>query len=349
MKRIRLTVAYDGTAYHGWQIQNNGETIESVLNRELTALLKEEIAVRGASRTDAGVHALGNVAVFDTDSRIPPDKLSYALNQRLPEDIRIQKSEEVDASFHPRKVNGKKTYEYRILNREFELPSQRLYSYFYHRKLDMEAMQQAAAYLVGEHDFQSFCSSHTQAEDTVRTLYECSVCREGDCIILRLVGSGFLYNMVRIIAGTLIQTGIGKLSPDVMPEILAARDRRMAGPTAPACGLTLIGLEYETGLEPEVCVENSDWSYRLNQTQILGNGRAYVRIYHCEERDFAALIDRLSLRCFRNGAREVYFLDEEEGRMLGEPVFPETVCPRPDRNAWFIRQPARIPLPLMSL
>ena len=338
MKRIRLTVAYDGTAYHGWQIQNNGETIESVLNRELSALLKEEIAVQGASRTDAGVHALGNVAVFDTDSRIPPDKLSYALNQRLPADIRVQSSEQVDAHFHPRKVNGKKTYEYRILNREFELPSQRLYSYFYHRKLDMEAMKQAAVYLVGEHDFQSFCSTHTQAEDTVRTLYECAVGREGDCIVLRLVGSGFLYNMVRIIAGTLIQVGIGKLSPRAIPEILSARDRKKAGPTAPACGLTLVSLEYETSLEPEVRVENDDWSYRLIQAQIPENGCAYVRIHRCREEDFAALIDRLAVRSFRNGAREVYFLDEEKGRVLGETVFPGHGWPGQGQNDWFVRR-----------
>ncbi len=335
MKRIRLTVAYDGTAYHGWQIQNNGETIESVLNRELSALLKEEIAVQGASRTDAGVHALGNVAVFDTDSRIPAEKISYALNQRLPEDIRIQRSEEVDAGFHPRKVNGRKTYEYRILNREFELPSLRLYSYFFHRRLNVDAMRQAAACLVGEHDFQSFCSVHTQAEDTVRTLYEVSVGQEGDCIILRVVGNGFLYNMVRIIAGTLLQVGIGKISPYDLPGILAARDRKAAGPTAPACGLTLVSLEYETALEPETNVENADWSYRLWQETISERGQAFVWIHRCREEDFAGLVDRLALRSFRNGAREVFFLDEEKGRILGEAVPEQEKLP--EAGAWFVR------------
>lgn len=313
MKRIRLTVAYDGTAYHGWQVQNNGETIESVLNRELSALLKEEIVVTGASRTDSGVHALGNVAVFDTKSRIPADKISYALNQRLPEDIRVQRSEEVAPDFHPRKVNGRKTYEYRILNREFELPSMRLNSWFFHGKLDIERMQQAAAYLVGEHDFRSFCSVHAQSEDTVRTIYSLDVSREGECILIRVSGSGFLYNMVRILAGTLVQVGLGKLQPPEMEKILAARDRQAAGPTAPAHGLTLVSLEYETELPAESLMENADWSYRILQSTIAEEGRAYVWIYRCKEGDYAQLIERLALRCFRNGAGEVQFRDETTG------------------------------------
>lgn len=331
-------MAYDGTAYHGWQMQNNGESIEGVLNRELSALLKEKIAVQGASRTDAGVHALGNVAVFDTKSRIPAEKLSYALNQRLPADIRIQKSEQVEDGFHPRKVNGRKTYEYRILNREFEIPSLRLYSYFFHRKLDVQAMRQAAAYLVGEHDFRSFCSVHTQAEDTVRTIYELSLLQEGGCLVLRICGNGFLYNMVRIIAGTLLQVGIGKLEADAMPEILEARDRKASGPTAPACGLTLAALEYEDGLEPEIHVENADWSYRLLQRTILEEGRAYVWISRCKDRDFADLVDRLALRAFRNGAKEVFFLDGEKGRVLGEAAGQEETRVFMGPGAWFRRE-----------
>lgn len=315
MKRIRLTVAYDGTAYHGWQVQNNGETIESVLNRELSALLKEEIIVIGASRTDSGVHALGNVAVFDTESRIPAEKISYALNQRLPGDIRIQKSEQVADDFHPRKVNGRKTYEYRILNREFELPSMRLNTYFFHGTLNVERMQCAARYFWGEHDFQSFCSVHTQAEDTVRTIYSLDVLREGDCIVIRVCGNGFLYNMVRILAGTLIQVGTGKLAPEQIPTILAARDRRMAGPTAPAHGLTLVSLEYENTLPDEEYVENEDWCYHILQRTIASEGCAYVRIIRCREAEFDALTERLKLRCLRNGAREVYIRDEEGKRI----------------------------------
>ena len=145
-KRVRLTVAYDGTNYHGWQLQNNAVTIESVLNGCLSELLGEPIEVIGASRTDAGVHALGNVAVFDTCSRIPGEKFSYALNQRLPEDIRIQGSEEVEAGWHPRRCPSRKTYEYRICRGEFPMPVKRLYSYFTYRPLDVERMRRGAAY-----------------------------------------------------------------------------------------------------------------------------------------------------------------------------------------------------------
>lgn len=242
--RVRLIVAYDGTNYHGWQLQPNGITIESVLNQTLSELLKEDIKVIGASRTDAGVHALGNVAVFDTNTRIPAEKISYALNQRLPEDIVVQKSEEVDSDFHPRHCSSRKTYEYRILNREFRDPTRRRDMYFYHHALDVEKMQQAAAYLVGEHDFKSFCSIHAVVETTIREIYDLTVKRDGDSIFIRVTGSGFLYNMVRIIAGTLIQVGGGMLEPEAVKEILSACDRSTAGPTAPAHGLTMIGIEY---------------------------------------------------------------------------------------------------------
>lgn len=244
MKRILLVVAYDGTCYCGWQVQRNGETIEGVLNRELSAFLGEEIQVIGASRTDSGVHALGNVAVFDTASRMPGEKFSYALNARLPEDIRIQSSREVEADFHPRKRACTKYYEYRILNREFELPSERLNTHFIRRSLDVERMRAACPYFLGEHDFKSFCSIHTQAETTVRTIYQLDVKQEGELIRIRISGNGFLYNMVRIIAGTLIQIGSRMREPAEIPAILAAQDRQAAGSTAPAKGLTLVGMEY---------------------------------------------------------------------------------------------------------
>lgn len=149
MKRIKLTVAYDGTAYCGWQIQPNGVTIEEVLNKALTGLLKEPVTVIGASRTDSGVHARGNVAVFDTESRIPGDKICFALNQRLPDDIRVQASEEVPLSFHPRKANCTKTYEYKILNRKISMPLERLYSHFCYFNLDVEKMKQADGFFSG--------------------------------------------------------------------------------------------------------------------------------------------------------------------------------------------------------
>ena len=240
-----MVVAYDGTAYRGWQLQPNGITIEQVLNRELTALLKEPISVIGASRTDSGVHARGNVAVFDTENRMPADKICFALNQRLPEDIRVQRSEEVPADWHPRKANCTKTYEYKVLNRKISMPLERLYAHFCYFNLDLDKMREAAAYLVGEHDFKSFCAIGAQVKTTVRTIYACDVEKEGDIITIRVTGNGFLYNMVRIIAGTLVQVGGGAIEPEAVKEILAKKDRSAAGPTAPAHGLTMMGIEFE--------------------------------------------------------------------------------------------------------
>ena len=243
-KRVRLTVAYDGTNYHGWQVQDNGITVESELNRCLTELLGEPIEVIGASRTDAGVHAMGNIAVFDTRSPIPGEKISYALNMRLPEDIRIQHSEEVDPDWHPRRCRSRKTYEYRIYRGEFPMPHRRLYTYFTYRPLDVDRMRRAAACLVGEHDFKSFCQSGAQVQSTVRTIYSLEVEEQGPELVIRVCGSGFLYNMVRILAGTLLEAGLGKREPQEMEAVLRAADRSAAGPTAPACGLTLVKYEF---------------------------------------------------------------------------------------------------------
>ena len=248
MKRVMLTVAYDGSSYHGWQVQPNKETIEGILNRCLSQLLEENIEVIGASRTDSGVHAMGNIAVFDTDSRIPADKMAYALNRRLPEDIRVQKSAEVPAEFHPRHAKSRKIYEYRIYCAPFPMPVKRLYSHFTYVPIDIDLMSQAAKCLEGIHDFKSFCSVHAQVETTVRQIEAVEVREErsGDNseIVIRVTGGGFLYNMVRIIAGTLMEVGRGHIEPCKMREILAARDRQAAGPTAPACGLTLVKIEY---------------------------------------------------------------------------------------------------------
>lgn len=274
MRRIMLTVAYDGTNYSGWQIQPNKETIEGVLNRELSRLLNEEIKVVGASRTDSGVHAEGAVCVFDTESKIPGDKFSYAINQTLPEDIRIRNSKEVDITFHPRRVNSRKTYRYRIRHDEFPNPLDARYSYHVYTKLDIEAMRRACEFIKGKHDFKSFCSVHTDVDTTVRTVYdvhidvtpdkkllqmsglmksagESGAMRSGgesaaggirpEIIDIYVTGKGFLYNMVRIIAGTLIEVGQGKIKPEEIPAIIEACDREKAGPTAPAKGLTLIG------------------------------------------------------------------------------------------------------------
>lgn len=248
MKRIKLVVAYEGTNYCGWQVQPNGITIEEVLNKALSSLLGEDIQVTGASRTDAGVHSLGNVAVFDTGTRIPPEKICYALNQRLPDDIVAQSSCQVPEDFHPRRCYSEKTYEYRILNRKVPLPTLRRDTYFYYRNLDLGKMQQAADFFVGEHDFKSFCSVKSRVEDTVRRILSCTIEKiSGDVIAIRVTGTGFLYNMVRIMAGTLISVGAGEVAPESIPGILQRKDRSAAGPTAPAHGLTMIGIQYGGG------------------------------------------------------------------------------------------------------
>lgn len=244
MKRIKLVTAYDGTNYHGSQIQNNGETIEGVLKAELSSLLNEEINLIGASRTDAGVHARGNVYVFDTDSRIPPEKFTYALNARLPEDIRIQDSCEVPLEFHPRHQDTVKTYEYRILNRKLPLPEHRLYAHFTYEDLNVEKMNEACKYFLGEHDFASFCAAGSQVESTVREIYDLLVKKEGELLTISVTGNGFLYNMVRIIAGTLLKVGGGHMEPEEIERIIAGKDRSLAGPTAPAKGLTLVEIRY---------------------------------------------------------------------------------------------------------
>lgn len=294
-RRILLRVAYDGTNYHGWQLQPNAATIEGELNRALCALTGEEIVVTGASRTDAGVHALGNVAVFDTTSRIPAEKFSYALNQRLPEDIVIQSSKQVADDFHPRHCDCRKTYEYDILNRTFPLPAYRNTAYFLYGTLNIEAMRRACQAFLGEHDFASFCAAGAQVQTTVRKIYSLEVeCRplteagtpvppasgeaanaaagesgeqvqqaqpaSGETAIpaaggtnarsadqlltIRVKGNGFLYNMVRIIAGTLVEVGRGHIEPEEVAGIIAAKDRAKAGPTAPARGLRLVEIEY---------------------------------------------------------------------------------------------------------
>lgn len=335
MKRVKLIVAYDGTNYCGWQIQPNGITIEEVLNGALTELLKEEVVVIGASRTDSGVHAEGNVAVFDTENRMPADKICFALNQRLPEDIRVLKSEEVPSDWHPRKQNCTKTYEYRILNRKIDMPTRRLYTHFCYFQLDVEKMHQAAEYLVGEHDFKSFCTVRTQAEDTVRTIYLLDVKKEGDIITIRISGSGFLYNMVRIIVGTLMKVGMGVYPPEHVEEILDARDRQVAGPKVPARGLTLMALEYEKELRSEITGENKEWKYRLIQTEVKEKGKAYFIVERCVYQEFDRLVTRVTHQAVRNGAKEVYLCDKERpdrlkaGKSYGYYVF--------EQSHWLVR------------
>lgn len=277
MKRIKLTVAYDGTNYCGWQIQPNGMTIESVLDKAIEQLTGEKIHVIGASRTDAGVSAYGNVAVFDTGSTIPSDKFAYALNRYMPDDVSIVDSCEVEPSFHPRHCDTRKTYEYKILCSKFPVPQLRNSMWHIPYQLDIEKMRQAASYLTGEHDFKSFACVRTDAETTVRTIYSLEVeerelfggvdscaimkdycvskshmnqvyiqssVKEAVIYTIRVRGNGFLYNMVRIIAGTLMQVGRGQLTPEQVKVMLESMDRTVAGQTAPPQGLTLMGIEY---------------------------------------------------------------------------------------------------------
>ncbi len=327
MKRVMLIVAYDGTAYCGWQIQKNGITVEQVLNEQLSALLGEDIRVIGASRTDAGVHAMGNVAVFDTKTRIPGEKISYALNQRLPEDIRILGSREVEADFHPRYRNSTKTYEYRIYNGPFEVPLYRSNTYFFHRKLDVEKMRQAAGYFEGEHDFSAFCSVHAQVRETTRTIYRSEVIageedpQGGRLLTFRISGNGFLYNMVRIIAGTLIETGLGKYPPERVKEIIDGGNRGEAGPCAPAKGLTLMCIVYEETLADELYVYNERMHYSFTQSQIKRKKEAYLNIFRCEERWLEDLIVRMTKKAFRLGAKHIYVRDKET------PALSQTLAP----------------------
>lgn len=243
--RVMLRIAYDGTNYCGWQVQPNGISIQQKINEAVSDLFQTSIEVMGASRTDAGVHALDNVAVFDVDTKMPAEKISYALNQRLPEDIVVQSSEEVPEDFHPRYARSRKTYEYKILNSKMPDPTVRRDTFHYYYPLDIDKMKAAASYLVGPHDFTSFSSVKAQVKSRVRTIYSISVYKEDNVIHIRVTGDGFLYNMVRIIAGTLIKVGAGEIAPEEMQAILAGRNRELAGPTAVAQGLTMMSLEYE--------------------------------------------------------------------------------------------------------
>ena len=243
-RRIRLVVAYDGTRYCGWQVQPNGVSIQAVLQKTIEELVGEKIRLTGASRTDSGVHALGQVAVFDTTKSWPAERFTPALNQRLPKDIVIQSSDEVAPDFHPRYRDILKTYEYRILNRPTALPNERFDSYWVPQPLDVDAMAEAARLLVGKHDFHNFCSLKTDVEDTVRTITHISVEKQGDMIRLRVTGDGFLYNMVRIITGGLIKVGFHKKTAEDIQKSLVSKERFAAGPTAPPHGLTLEKIQY---------------------------------------------------------------------------------------------------------
>ena len=251
MKRIKLTIAYDGTAYSGWQRQEGCATVEETVADAIAKLTGDKLELIGASRTDAGVHALGNVAVFDTESPIPGEKFAFALNPYLPDDIRIMESEEVPEDFHPRFDAHSKRYEYHIITGSVCPPLLSRYAAHIRGELDVEAMNRMAQYTVGTHDFTSFCAAGAQVKSKVRTITSVTVTKEKDEIVIAVEGDGFLYNMVRILAGTLIQAGLHRFAPESMQAIIEGKDRALAGPTAPANGLRLCKIWYDNGENEE--------------------------------------------------------------------------------------------------
>lgn len=248
MKRILLTIAYDGTKYSGWQKQKNPEviTVEGELTKALRQLFKDpELECIGASRTDAGVHALGQRAVIDVETTIPVEKIPLAIRSFLPADIIVIKAEEVPAEFHPRFDCVKKTYEYRFWNAPVKNPKERLYSAYVQKPLDIDKMNEGAKAFLGTHDFAAFCAAGAQVSTTVRTIFDCHVERQGESVRMLVTGDGFLYNMVRIIAGTLLAVGMGKIPSENVAGIIESKDRAKAGQTAEPQGLTLMEIFYD--------------------------------------------------------------------------------------------------------
>ena len=245
MRRIVLTVEYDGTRYAGWQRQENAVTVQQLIEENLFKVTGERCVLQGSGRTDSGVHALGQVAHFDTTARMDAARFAYALNTGLPEDIRVTESREAPPGFHARFSAKKKHYRYVVNNGPHASALFGRYELHVHRPLDAAAMDLAAEALLGSHDFSAFKAVECTLPDCVRTLLRSQVTRQGDRVFYDVVGTGFLYNMVRIIVGTLLEIGKGKRTPEEMAKILASGDRANAGPTAPAKGLTLVRVDYE--------------------------------------------------------------------------------------------------------
>ena len=242
---FKLTMAYDGTNYHGWQRQKNGITVQEVLEDVLTEIAGESVVVTGCSRTDAGVHARIYVCSFTMQTTIPADKIPFVLNTKFPPDIRAYKCEVMHEGFNARFETVTKAYEYKIVNAPFQNPLMRNFAWHYPIKLDIDKMRNAAKIIQGKHDFASFCAAGSIVKSTVRNLTELTVTKDGDIITVRAAADGFLYNMVRIIVGTLVYVGCGKLSEDDIAELIGKKDRRLSGITAPPQGLALVEVNYE--------------------------------------------------------------------------------------------------------
>lgn len=253
MRNLKLTIAYDGSAYHGFQEQRDDRlpTIQGQLRRAWMELTGETVKIIGSGRTDAGVHADGQVVNFRTNHRsIPAKRVPYALNTVLPWDIRVVDCEEVPWDFHAQYDAVAKMYVYRMLNRKFPLPRLRHDTYFVPQPLDLHAMKQGASILVGRHDFRAFTSEKELSGSTVRYLMRCDVERAGDVVQIVTVGDGFLYHMVRTIAGTLLKVGDGTFPPEWVGEVLESRDRTRAGKTLPGHGLVLKWVAYDQPFDP---------------------------------------------------------------------------------------------------
>ncbi len=244
MKNIALTLMYDGSNYFGYQRQSGFVTIQQVIEDALSKITKEKITVSGCGRTDSGVHALNYVLSFKTNSSMPTEKYPVALNSILPKDISVIGAKDVSDSFDGRFSVKRKTYIYKIHNSEIPNPFLKKYSCHYKYKLDIEKMRESAKHIIGEHDFRCFMASGAQVKTTVRTVYDLTLTQDGDDIEISITSNGFLYNMVRIIAGTLMYVGGGKLNPSDVEKIVSSGDRRLAGITAPPQGLYLKSVEY---------------------------------------------------------------------------------------------------------
>ncbi len=244
MPTYRIVVEYDGTLFRGLQFQPEERTVAGELQRALGVLFAEPIAVGAAGRTDAGVHASGQVVSFTSERTFPIDRLALALNANLPPDLTVRDATVAADGFSARFDALARIYEYRILNRPFPSALARRYAHHVHRRLDLDRMREAARDLIGQHDFIAFCGVLPARGGTVRTIYAVDIVRDGDDVIVRITGLGFLHRMVRISVGTLIEIATGRRAPGDIPAILASRDRRRAGYTAPAAGLTLVGVRY---------------------------------------------------------------------------------------------------------
>ncbi len=246
MRNIKIIIEYDGTDYSGWQIQKNAPSIQEEIQKAILKITKENVNLIGAGRTDARVHAREQVANFNTLSSIPQDRFAWALNSVLKDDIVIKSSNEVPIEFHSRYDAKSKDYSYTIHKGIFPPAIMRKYAYHvnYGRLLDLEKVKKAADYFIGTHDFKSFMASGSSVKDTIRTIYSIKIIEEGDFLKIFYHGNGFLYNMVRIITGTILYAGIGKIDPDYIPNIIKNGKREMAGATVPAHGLCLEKVYY---------------------------------------------------------------------------------------------------------